>query len=69
MTHIAVQEALDGKGLEWMEKVSDKSAERRRKEKLRIRSQLSESLPRWNSFFWGTERSLALRNGGEADIR
>jgi hypothetical protein len=24
MTHIAIQEALDGKVVEWMEKVSDK---------------------------------------------
>ena len=23
MTHIAIQEALDGKGVDWMEKVSD----------------------------------------------
>jgi quercetin dioxygenase-like cupin family protein len=27
MTHIAVQEALDGKVVEWMEKVSDKQYE------------------------------------------
>jgi quercetin dioxygenase-like cupin family protein len=27
MTHIAIQEALDGKVVEWMEKVSDKQYE------------------------------------------
>jgi hypothetical protein len=28
MTHIAVQEALDGKAVEWMEKVSDEQYQR-----------------------------------------
>jgi len=29
MTHIAIQEALDGKAVDWMEKVSDDQYERR----------------------------------------
>jgi hypothetical protein len=29
MTHIAIQEALDGKAVEWMEKVSDAQYKRR----------------------------------------
>jgi hypothetical protein len=29
MAHIAIQEALDGKGVDWMEKVSDEEYKRR----------------------------------------
>ncbi len=29
MTHIAIQESLDGKAVEWMEKVSDAQYKRR----------------------------------------